>query len=166
MLGQSTDEDVDGLAPVELADAVLRQDVHHPRGDAAVGDDSDSLGDRTFGEFLLLEDDLGVAAEIAEVHPRLDRPLRELEVEVVGDRAHHRVALAHQRQDRLPIAYVERCRNQPLARVRREEGGQVVEAQVGEADLRHLGILQQVIGTRGALEPRAEDEHTHSVFSP
>jgi hypothetical protein len=37
----------------------------------------------------------------------------------------------------------------------------VIEVEVGEADLRHFGILQQIIRARGALKSRAEDEHSH-----
>src|SRR5215831_9087659 len=68
VLRQSTNEDLDRLHGVELRDAVLGQDVHHARREPTIGNDRDVLGSRPGVELFLFEDDLGVAAEVAEVH--------------------------------------------------------------------------------------------------
>ena len=118
---------------------------------------------RTICERLLLEDDLGVAAEVAEVHPGLDRALGERQIEVVRYGAHHRIRLAHDSEHSLAVAHVERGGNEAFARQRLQEVREVVEMEVGEPDLLHFGILQQVIGTRRALQASAEDEHSHQL---
>ena len=143
-----------------------REDVDHARRDTAVGHHGDSLRGGAVGERLLLEDDLRVAAEVAEVHASLDRALRERQIEVVRDRAHHRVRLAHHGEHGLAIAHVERGGDEPRPRERLEKLGQVVEAQIGEPDLAHLGVLEQIIRTRRTLQSRSEYEHPHRTYSP
>jgi len=95
------------------------------------------------------------------VHPRLHRAVGKLQIEVIRNGAHRRVALTHQRQHRRAVAHVERRGDQPRAGVRREKGREVIEVQIGEPDLRHLGILQQIIRTCRTLKSRAENEHSH-----
>ena len=161
MLRQPADEDPHALHLVQLLDAVLREDVHHPRREAAVGDDRLPLRGGRVVQHLLLEDDLGVAAEVAEVRPGLDGELREIEIEVVRDRAHHGVRVLHQREHGVAVADVDRRRDQPLPRVLVEELRQVVGVLVGEADFGHFGILEQIIGTGRALQAGPKDEHSH-----
>ena len=105
------------------------------------------------GERLLLEHDLGVAAEVAEVRARLDREPRHLEVEVVGQRAHHRVALPHQRQHRLAVAHVERRRDQPRSGVRREERRDRADVEVGQPHF--AGRTGPAVGRRRRQSPAA-----------
>ena len=143
---------------------MLGEDVHHAGRDAAVRDHGDALRARAVGQRLLLEHDLGVAAEVAVVHAGLDGTLGERQVEVVRDRAHHGVGLAHHRQHRLAVADVERGREEPWTGEWLEELGQMVEAKVGEPDLGHLGVLQQVVGARRALQASSENEHPHRTI--
>src|SRR6185369_4300707 len=91
---------------------------------------------------FLLEYDFGVSAEIAEVHPGFDRQLGERKVEVIGDRAHDGVALAHERQDRLTSADVYACREQSRSGERREKWREVIDGQVREPDLANIRILK------------------------
>jgi hypothetical protein len=72
----------------------------------------------------------------------LHRQRRELVVEVVRDRAHGRIRLAHQRKHCVLVAHVERREDQPLARVRRQERRQMVGVQIGETDFLYIWILQ------------------------
>jgi hypothetical protein len=110
--------------------------------------------------------------EVAEVRARR-RVARHVQVEVVRQRAHHRVALAHQRAHRLAVARVERRGHEARAPgadgrrvgVRREEGRELADVQVGEPHLLHVGILQQVEGAGRALQPRPENEHPHRWVS-
>jgi hypothetical protein len=136
---------------------VLGEDVDHPGREAAVRDDRDPLARGLLLQLLLLEDDLGVPAEVAEVRAGLGGLGGEIVVEVVGDRAHRRVGLAHQRADGIAIAHVEPGGDEARARVRRQEGRQMLDVQVGQPDLGHVGVLEQVVRARGALQPRAEN---------
>jgi hypothetical protein len=43
--------------------------------------------------------------------------------------------------------------------------GEVIYVQIGEADLTDIGILQQIERAGRALQPCAENEHPHPVFS-
>src|SRR5437764_11909859 len=112
MLRQSTDEDLDRVDAVELLNSILGEDVHHPGRQTTIWNDGDVLPSRFRVEFLLFEDDLSVAAKIAEMHTRFDSELCKIEIEVVWNRAHHGVALTHDSENRLVIANVERSRNQ------------------------------------------------------
>ena len=55
-LGETADEDLDLLRLVQPADTLRRQNVDHPRGEATVGDDRDSLGFRLLVQLLLLQE--------------------------------------------------------------------------------------------------------------
>ena len=156
MLRQAADEDSHRLDFVELPDPVLGEDVDHSRRETTVGDDRDVLLFCGGIERLLLEHDLGVSTEIREVHARLHCQLRQLEIEVVGNRAHHSVGLTHQREHRFPVTDIERREYQSIARVRREKMLEVAGVQIGESNCLYIRILQQVICARGALQPRAK----------
>jgi len=76
------------------------------------------------------------------VHARLHRERGEVVVEVVGNRAHRRIGLTHQREHCFLVAHVERREDQPLARVRCQKLRQMIGVQIGEADFLYIGILQ------------------------
>ena len=156
MLRQPADKNAHRIDGVELFDRVLGKDVHHPRSQSTIGNDGDVFLLRFGVESLLLEDDLGIAAEVREVDARLNGQRCELVIEVVRDCAHRRVSLAHQRQHGFLVADVERREDQTLAGVRREELRQVAGMQIGQPDFLHFRILEEIISTRGALQPRAE----------
>jgi len=59
-------------------------------------------------EAFLLEHDLGVAAEVAEVNTSLDRELREIKVVVIRDRTHHGRRFAHRAKHGIAVTNVER----------------------------------------------------------
>ena len=117
-------------------------------------------------ERLLLAHDLGIAAEIGEVHTGFDGEPRHVEVEVVRNRAHHRVAFAHHAEDRVLVAHVERRRKQATTRVWREKVGQMADLQISESNLFDFFVLQQIVGASRALKTGAENEHPHSKTSP
>src|SRR5947207_10442242 len=94
MLRQSANEDTNRIDGIELLDRVFGQNVDHPRRKSTVGYDGDVLLPGFGVECLLLEDDLGVAAEVREVNSRLIRHRGEIEVEVLRNSAHHRACLA------------------------------------------------------------------------
>src|SRR4029079_3153410 len=162
----SADEDLHLIDRIELSDSILGQDVHHSWCEPAVGDDRDSFPARFGIELLLREDDLGVSSDVAEMDPRGNRLLGDVEIEVVGYRAHYGIGFAHQGADGFMIANVERSRNETLSRVGREEIGQVACVQVGQPAFRDFVVLQQIIRACRALQPGTEDKHTHQVESP
>ena len=151
MLRQSADEDPHGVDFVELADAILGEDVHHARRQAAIRDDGQISGLRVGIELPLLEHDLRVPTEIAKMRAGLDGQPRHLEVEVVRQRAHDGVASAHQRQDGFAIADVERRRNQPSARIRGEKGRKTSDMEISETNLADGVVLQEIKGARRTL---------------
>jgi len=112
MLRQPADEDLHRVDRVELLDSVLGKDVDHSGGKPAVGNDRDVLLSCVGVELFLLEHDLRVAAEIAEMHSGLDREAGHIVVEVVRDGTHDRVTLAHRAQHCRVVADVERRRNE------------------------------------------------------
>jgi hypothetical protein len=166
ILRQPTDVDPHALDAIHRANAHLGENVHHAGREATVGDDRDAALAGQPVERLLLEDDLGVAAEIAEVDTRLGGVSRHIEVEVIRERAHDRVALAHERADRLAVADIHRRRDQLAAGIGREKVGQMIRVQVRQANLGDIRLLEQIIRARGALEPRAKYQHSHSVCLP
>jgi hypothetical protein len=141
---------------VELLDRVLRQNVDHSRSQPAVGDHGDLFLPGLSVELLLLEHDLGVSAKVGEMDAGLHGELRQLEVEIVGDGAHHGIGLAHQRQNRFLVAHIQRCEDQTLARIGGEELREVAGVEIGQPHNLHIGILQKIICTRGALKSRAK----------
>ena len=161
MLGKPAHVDAHRLHRVQAVDPHLREHVHHARREPGVGHHADPLGPGLGIQLLLLQHDLGVAAEVREVHAGLHRELGERAVEVVGNGAHHGVHLAHEAEHGLVVAHVERCGDQAMAGVRCEKRRQMIDLEVGEADLRHLGVLQQVIGAGGTLQTGPENEHSH-----
>src|SRR5690606_2403657 len=128
--------------------AHLRQDVHHARSETDVRHHGDTLRDGAVVQRALLLDDGRVATQIGEVDAGVYRELGEREVEIVRDRTHYRVRFAHDGEHRFAIANVNRGGDEALAGVRREEGREVIEAQVREAHLSDLRILKQVVSTR------------------
>ena len=156
MLWEAADEDSHALDRVELSDPVLGENVDHSRREAAIGDDRDVFLLCGGIERLLLEHDLGVSTQIREVHAGFHRQLGEIEVEVVGNRAHHGVGLTHQREHCFSVTDVERREYQPLTRVRREKRLEVLGVKIGQANFLYIWILQQVICACGALQARAE----------
>jgi hypothetical protein len=108
-----------------------------------------------------LPHDLGVAAEIGEVHTRLDSELREREIEVVGDRAAHRITLREECAHGGGVTHIDRHLLQAIAKERLQEGGERADFDVGEQYALDLRAVQQIERARGALQPRAEYEHTH-----
>jgi hypothetical protein len=161
MLRQTTDVNAHRSDLVEDLDAVLRQHVHHPWRKAAIGNDGASGLPGPLIEPLLLKDDLGVAAQVAEVRPGVRGHAGEIEIEVVGNRAHRGVSLTHEGAHRLVIADVEMRGDEATSRVRREEIGKMVDPNVGEPYLRDVGVLEQIVGARGPLQSRTEHEHVH-----
>ncbi len=161
ILRKSTDKNADRVYGIELRDSVLCEDVHHARCDATIGHHRDALRRGPLGQLLLLEYDFRVATKIAEVNAGFDRALGKIQVEVVRNRAHHRVALAHQRQHGLAITDVERRRNEPRSRQRLEKRRQVIEVEVSQADEADVRILEQIIGAGRTLQAGAEHEHSH-----
>ena len=140
---------------------MLRENVHHSGRKPAVGDDADVLAARDSVEILLLENDLGVAAQIAEVRARVHSEPRHLEIQIKRQRAHHRVGLTHQRQHGFVIVHVERRRDQPRLRVATQELRWMVDAHVREPDFLDSLVLQQIVSASGTLQAGAEDEETH-----
>jgi len=155
-LGQATDEDPHAVDRVELPDPVFGEDVHHAGRQTAIGDDGDSLFLGSGIQRLLLEDDLGIPAQIRKVHAGIDRELGEVVIEVVRNRAHRRVGLTHQRQHSFLIPHIDRREDQTLARVRRQEVFQMIRVQIGQSNFFYLRVLQQIICARGALKARAK----------
>ncbi len=97
------------------------------------------------------------------MHAGFDGEARQLEIEVVGNRAHHRVAFTHDGAGRRRIADVEPRGNQPLSGIRGEKLGKMVHVQVGDPHLGDIGILQEIVGAGRALQPTPQNEHAHMV---
>src|SRR6266705_1951009 len=150
MLRKPTDENANRIDGIELLDRVFGQYVDHAGSETAIGNHGDFLLFRVDIEGLLLEDDLRVAAEVREVYSSLHGKLRQLVVEIVGDRTHHRVRFAHQRQYCFLVADVEWREDQPFARMWSEKLRKVAGMQIGQSDFLYFRILKQIIGTRGA----------------
>jgi hypothetical protein len=114
------------------------------------------------GELLLLEDDVGVAAEVAPVDAGLDRELAQLGVQVVRHGGERRVDAAHRLTHRRRVLDVELHRLEVrVLGVGLQERPQRVDPHVGEPDLLRLGVLEEVEGGGRALEAGAEDEESH-----
>ena len=76
-------------------------------------------------QLLLLQDDVGVAAEIGEVAAALDRGLGHGPVVVVGNGAHHRRLALERRMDCGGVGDIEANGAQPALPVAREKLGQL-----------------------------------------
>jgi len=136
---------------------VLGENVDHARRDTRVRHDRDLLLFRIGVECLLLIHDLGIAAEVREVNAGFDGETRHLVVEVVRDRAHHRVALAHEAAHSVQIADVERRRQQSPAGVRCEKVWKVADLQISQSNLLDFLVLQQIKRASGALQSGSEN---------
>ena len=130
---------------------MLRNHVHHPRGQPRIRDDAHPFGLRRRVELLLLLHDFGVAAQVGKVHPHLDRQRGQRGIEVVWNGAHDGVAAGIESAHRVGIPYIEREHLQARTVERGQEGGQMVNAKIGQQDLRDRGIVQQIKGAGGAL---------------
>ena len=124
------------------------EDVDHARRETAVGNDGDVVCFRPLVKGLLLKHDLRIAAEVAEMDARVHRAHRHVVVEVVRKRAHHRVALAHQRAHRVRVANVERRWDESLARVRSQKWLDLGDANVGEPNFLDVTVLQEIVRAR------------------
>ena len=71
----------------------------------------------------------------------LDGQARQLEVKIVGNGAHHGVAFTHDGTRRIGVADIEPSRDQSLPGIGREKLGEVIDVQVSEPHLGHIGIL-------------------------
>ena len=160
MLRQAADEQLHLIHRIHRSDAMLGEDVDHARCEAGVRDDRDPLQLRSRVELLLLEHDLRVTAEISEVHAGLHRQRRQLTVEVVRDRAQHRLHLSPLTQHDFVVTHLHRDRNQAWI-IGRQKRGQRRHVEVGQPHLRHAGTAKQVERTGGALCAPAKDEKTH-----
>ncbi len=145
---------------------MLRENVHHSRREAAVRNDGDSLLPRGRVESLLLEHDIGVSSEVAEMHADFGGVASQVEVEVIGNCAHHCVAFTHERAHAFLVSHVERSGDQPLSGIRAEKVCDVSRVDVGESYFRDFVVLQQIIRAGGALKPRPENQHSHFSESP
>jgi hypothetical protein len=113
MLRETANVDLHRLHGIKLGDAVLGEDVDHPRCEPAVGDYAHLRGACGVFEFLLLKHDLGVAAQVGEVSSAFDGEAGHLQIEVVRERAHGRIRFAHERPYCFLVAYVQRCGDEP-----------------------------------------------------
>ncbi len=103
-----------------------------------------------------------VAAEVAEVRPRLDGRARELQVVEVGDAAQRRVVSAHQLDDARAVFHVNlRGPHAPVAQGLRH-GARATFVHVRDRDELHaLGVVREVVGRAEPHPPGAEHEHSH-----
>ena len=124
------------------------------------GHDREAARPRRLVVLLLLQHDLGVAAEVGEVTPGLEGQPRHRLIEVVGQGAEHGVVAAHGREHRRMIVGVEAHGAEPGTRVG-QENRQPFRLDVGERDFGNLGILEQAPGGRAALKAPTKDEHFH-----
>ncbi len=95
------------------------------------------------------------------MHPGLDREAGHVVVEVVRNRAHHRVALAHRAEDGGMVAHVERGGQEPRTRERGQKLRQVAGVAVSQANLFDVAVLKQVVRAGRTLQAGAQHEHSH-----
>ena len=110
MLRQTTNVNANRLHRVHAPNTIFGENVDHSRRESGIGHHRDALSLRLLIECLLLTDNLRIAAEIGEMYSGIDREPRHVEVEVVRNRTHHRVALPHQPAHGVLIAHVEGSR--------------------------------------------------------
>ncbi len=90
-LRQPTDEELDRFRVSNAANSLRGKNVGDAWSQAAVGDHRHTLGARLRIELLLLEHDVGVAAQVGGMDAELERQPGDGEVEVVGQRAQDHV---------------------------------------------------------------------------
>ena len=166
MLRQAADVDPDPLRLVEPANPLGGQDRDHARRESAVGDDREALRRGGGVELLLLEDDLGVAAEVAEMAAALDGERRHRAVEVVRQGAHHRVVAGHDLPHGGVIGTVELLQDQLVAAYPLQERREAIDLQVGEGHLGDAVAVEEIVGARRSLQSSPENEHLHSGVQP
>jgi hypothetical protein len=112
------------------------------------------------GEFRV--HDRVVAAEVAEVRPRLDGRAREPKVVEVGDAAQGRVVAAHQLDDARAVFHVNlRGPDAPVAQGLRH-GARPPPVHVRDRhQLDARGVVREVVGRAESHPPRAEHEDSH-----
>ena len=148
-LRETANTNLDARHGVESRNPQLRQDVHHPRCKPAVRYHTHATCFRARAKRFLFIHDFRIAAEVGKMHAGVDGEPRHLEIEVVGERAHHRACAGHFGARRGMIAHVQ-CdhlqprRPDPPREERRKCAGGVA---IGEHDFADRGILQQVIRT-------------------
>ena len=161
MLRQPPDVDLDPLDLVQPADPLGREDVDHPRREAAVRDDGEPLGLGRLVQLLLLQHDLGVAAEIAEMRSRFDRGRCHRPIEVIWEGREDRLHARHRLLDRRGVLDVERERLEAPAPVLLEELREPSRVQIRERNSRHRMDLQQVVSGGAALQARPQYQDVH-----
>ena len=140
---------------------MLRKNVHHSGSEPAVRNDRHLLLFCALVQRLLLEHDLGVSAEIAEVHARVHRAHRHVVVEVIREGAHHGIAIPHQRRHSVAVSHVERRRNQPMTGILREKRRQVADANVFEPSRKLARSVLADQTTIGMLRSRERELLEH-----
>ena len=121
---------------------MLRDHVHHAGREPGVGNDTDPLGAGRVVQLFLFLHDLRVATEVGEVHTSFDSESGECCVEVVRDRAHHRVTASEGRANGGFVTHIERNRHQTRIGALLQEGGQRAHLHVGQQHLRHRRLIQ------------------------
>ena len=165
MLRQAADVDLHRVRLADAPDALGGEDVHHPRREPAVRDDGDTAPLRLRVQLALLEHDLGVAAQIGAVDAQLHRRSRDVQVEVVRRRVQDGVLPPQRRAQVRAILQVELAEREALAAGRLQQPGDAVRFQVGHGHLLDAGLLQQIVGTGGPLEPSAQNQHAHRAIA-
>src|SRR5262249_27072152 len=114
-------------------------------------------------ELLLLEDDLGVAAEVREMAARLDRSASQGAIVVIGDGAHDRGVASKRLLDGDRIGHIEPHGLEPPSPVAPagQEGRETIWPKIGQGHLGHRRILQEIVGAGAPLQPGTEDQHLH-----
>ena len=94
------------------------------------------------------------------MHPGLYCQRRQLAVEVVRDRAQHRVHFSHLGQHHFAVTDIDRDRDQSRI-VRREERRQGRDIEIGEPYLTHSSAAKKIKRAGGTLRAATENEKTH-----
>jgi hypothetical protein len=113
-------------------------------------------------ELLLLQDDLGVAAQVGEMAATLDRGLGHGTVVVVGDGAHDRCVTLKGGMHVRRVGDVQPHRVQPTSPISGEKLGQLFGPEVGQSNLGDSRILKEIVSAGASLEPGTEDQQLHS----
>jgi hypothetical protein len=163
MLRQAAHEDPDSIGAIHLGDAGCGQNVDHAGCEAAVGYDRNGSGLGGGGHLELTKDDLRIAAEIAAVLPRVERDRRDPVVEVVRQRVHDGVRPVHHRAYRDAVVGIDTDPLESRVVPVRLEVSRQTGVQIREQHELDVGVLQQVVGTGGALQATAQNEHSHRV---
>ncbi len=165
MLRQAADVDLHRVRLADPPHALGGEDVHHPRREPAVRDDGDTAALRLGVQLALLEHDLRVAAEIGAMDTQLHGRSRHVQIEVVRRRVQDGVMPAQRRPQGRAILQVEPAEREALAAGRLEQTGDAVGLQVGHGHPLDAGLLQQIVGAGGPLEPSAQNQHAHRAIA-